>query len=297
MKDMYTFDGSEKAARYTYDLVNESYVSLLKRLQLDFLKGNKKFIGKFSTLVISQSHFLLSLFLLSVNGSTGMMGGNLSHEYHLPATIGDDTLVKCSSCSHAVNKEMLEESSTEKRCPECKSTDLKLTQGIEVGHTFLLGQKYSQLLGANVVMDDGAVKPMTMGCYGIGITRMIAASIEVLSNETDIRWPTPIAPYLVCIIPPKKGSKEFDRADEIVKELYGQLSQVPGLHGNILVDDRSQLTIGKRMMMAKRMGYPAVVVVGSKCLEDQVEVHLVNEGQQANIRPAEVAQHLATLAG
>lgn len=232
--------------------------------------------------------------LLPVNGSTGMMGGNLSHEYHLPATIGDDTLLKCSACSHAINEEMLADS--EKVCPQCKSAELQKTQGIEVGHTFLLGEKYSSLLGANVVLDSGDVKPLTMGCYGIGITRMVAASIEVLATETDIRWPTAIAPYLVCIIPPKKGSREFERAEEIVGELYGQLSQVAGIGSdNILVDDRSQLTIGKRMMMAKRMGYPAVVVVGSKCLDDEVEVHLINEQSQANIRPSDVAQHLKVL--
>lgn len=223
-----------------------------------------------------------------------MMGGNLSHEYHLPATIGDDTLLKCGKCNHAINKEMLEEAA-ERACPECKSTDLETTQGIEVGHTFLLGTKYSSLLGANVVLDDGSVKPLAMGCYGIGITRMIAASIEVLANETDIRWPTAIAPYLVCIIPPKKGSRESERAEEIVRELYDQLVLVPGLKGNILVDDRSQLTIGKRMMMAKRMGYPAVVVVGAKCTEDQVEVHLINEQSQANVSPQEVAQQLKGL--
>lgn len=225
-----------------------------------------------------------------------MMGGNLSHEYHLPASIGDDTLIKCSSCGHAVNKEMLEGDS-DKSCPSCKSPELQLTQGIEVGHTFLLGEKYSSLLGANVVLDDGSVKPLTMGCYGIGITRMIAASIEVLANETDIRWPTAIAPYLVCIIPPKKGSKDFEKAEELVRDLYEQLSAVPGLRGNILVDDRSQLTIGKRMMMAKRMGYPAVVVVGAKAMEEdhpEVEVHLINEeaAAQANVSPTGVAQHL-----
>lgn len=225
-----------------------------------------------------------------------MMGGNLSHEYHLAATIGDDTLCKCSGCGHAINKEMLEGDC----CSSCQSQALEMTQGIEVGHTFLLGEKYSSLLGATVVMDEGTVKPLTMGCYGIGITRTIAASIEVLSNDTDIRWPRAIAPYLVCIIPPKKGSRDCEKADEMVRQLYEQLSQVAGLQGNILVDDRSQLTIGKRMMMAKRMGYPAVVVVGGKALEEQpeVEVHLINEQSQANINPAEVAQHLkAALVG
>lgn len=234
----------------------------------------------------------------SVNGSTGVMGGNLSHEYHLPATIGDDTLVKCNACGHAINKEMLAEQSASAACVQCESTDLNITQGIEVGHTFLLGEKYSSLLGANVVFDDGAVRPMTMGCYGIGITRMIAGSIEVLSSDTDIRWPTAIAPYLVCLIAPKQGSREFERGEQIVRELYEQLSQVPGLRNNILVDDRCQLTIGKRMMMANRMGYPVVVVVGSKCGDDQptVEVHFLNNDQspptQVNVPPQDVAEQL-----
>lgn len=223
------------------------------------------------------------------------MGGNLSHEYHLPATIGDDTLARCVACGHATNKEML--LPTAAACPECQATDLELTQGIEVGHTFLLGDKYSSLLGANVVLDDGTVQPLTMGCYGIGITRTIAASIEVLASETEIRWPTAIAPYLVCLIPPKKGSKESERGEAVAGQLYEQLSQVPGLRGNILVDDRGQLTIGKRMMMAKRMGYPTVVVVGGKVLEEtpQVEVHSITDGTEVILQPGDVAQQVGAL--
>lgn len=232
------------------------------------------------------------------------MGGNMSHEYHLPASIGDDTLVKCTECGYALNKEMLNDASlspqsiaTTTKCSQCQSgSPLQVTQGIEVGHTFLLGEKYSSLLGATVISDDGTIRPLTMGCYGIGITRLVAASVELLSTETDIRWPVPLAPFLVCLIPPKKGSREFERGEQIVDELYAELSKVPALRNNILVDDRSQLTIGKRMMMARRMGYPAVVVAGgAKCMDEEqpvVEVHLIDRAEARNVHPTDVTQEL-----
>lgn len=83
-------------------------------------------------------------------------------------------------------------------------TPLTFTQ---VGHTFLLGDKYSQVLNAVYTTHDGLNQVCQMGCYGIGVSRILAASIEVLSNENDIRWPKLIAPYSVCILGPKVKEK------------------------------------------------------------------------------------------
>lgn len=72
----------------------------------------------------------------------------------------------------------------------------------KVGHTFLLGTRYSEPLNA-MYSDEGKPKPMMMGCYGLGLTRIIATAVETLSNEHELRWPKHIAPYTVCIVPPK----------------------------------------------------------------------------------------------
>lgn len=91
-----------------------------------------------------------------------------------------------------------------------------------------------------------------MGCYGIGITRLIAASVETLSTENEIRWPFSLAPFSVCIIPPKSGSREEESVAHLTDLVYGELTKTDKLTDDIIVDDRIGLTIGKRLLEAKR---------------------------------------------
>lgn len=222
------------------------------------------------------------------------MGGEFSHEYHLPATIGDDTLIKCNKCGHSTNKEIVAD---DKNCEKCQSKDLETTQGIEIGHTFLLNDKYSKTLEANVVLDDGSVLPLFMGCFGIGVTRVVAASIEALSTDTEIRWPPAIAPYLICLIPPKGGSREESLGQAVLEQVYKEADKLPQFSGNVMVDDRVQLTIGKRLLMAKKMGYPLVVVIGSKILDETptVELHFTNTGIHEEYAPNEIVARLSKI--
>lgn len=108
-----------------------------------------------------------------------------------------------------------------------------------------------------------------MGCYGLGVTRILAASIEVLSTEDSIRWPSLIAPYQLCFIPPKRGSKEEEEGAALLERVYDDLAEaLPRLAGDSVLDDRTQLTIGKRLKDADRLGYPYVVVAGKRVCED-----------------------------
>lgn len=93
---------------------------------------------------------------------------------------------------------------------------------------------------------------MQMGCYGIGVTRLIGAAIEKLATDTHLRWPFPIAPFSVCIIPPEKRSKAFNLASHHLEEVHNHLNAIPGLHDSIVVDDRIKVTIGDRFRHAKR---------------------------------------------
>lgn len=122
---------------------------------------------------------------------------------------------------------------------------------------------------------------MVMGCYGLGLTRLLAASLEVLSTDEDLRWPKPLAPYTVCVIPPKENSKESPAAhfaDAIVDNL--RMRNI-----DVIFDDRTQLTIGRRMMDSKRTGYPYVVVVGRCAMQDTplFEFYEINEGRRQDI--------------
>lgn len=91
-----------------------------------------------------------------------------------------------------------------------------------------------------------------MGCYGIGVTRLLAASIESLSQKNEIRWPFALAPYTVCLIPPKDGSKEQTLVNHFTNQIYRELDNVPALKNSVIIDDRCNLTIGKRLIEAKR---------------------------------------------
>lgn len=238
MKDMYTFDASEEAARHTYELVCTAYRSLFKRLGLRCVQ---------------------------VRAATGTIGGTASHEFQLPADIGEDRLVLCPAGHFAANVEMVDEKQT--ACPACGE---KLTQsrGIEVGHTFYLGTKYSSVHNAAFYTPENKLQLAEMGCYGLGVTRILAASIEVLSTEDSIRWPSLIAPYQVCFIPPKKGSRE-ERGAALLEHLYDDVAEaLPRLAGDVVLDDRTQMTIGKRLKDANKLGYPYVVVAGRRVCED-----------------------------
>ncbi|XP_041886699.1 probable proline--tRNA ligase, mitochondrial isoform X1 [Corvus kubaryi] len=239
MKDMYTFDTCEEAARHTYEQVCDAYCSLFTRLGLPFVK---------------------------VQAATGSIGGTTSHEFQLPADIGEDRLVLCPQGHFAANVETLNGEQTS--CPTC-GEKLTETKGIEVGHTFYLGTKYSSV--ANAVFSSAENKPQLaeMGCYGLGVTRILAASIEVLSTEDSIRWPSLIAPFQLCFIPPKRGSKEEEEGAALLEWVYDDLAEaLPHLAGDSVLDDRTQLTIGKRLKDANRLGYPYVVVAGKRVCED-----------------------------
>ncbi|KAI4891913.1 hypothetical protein NFI96_030000 [Prochilodus magdalenae] len=240
MKDMYSFDVTEEAALHTYQSVSHAYSRLLDRLGLKWVK---------------------------VQADTGNIGGTLSHEFHLPADVGEDRLLMCGNCGFSANVETVEPGQAD--CPQCHTAPLSESKGIEVGHTFYLGTKYSQVFNATFTNAQNKLAVAEMGCFGLGVTRILAASIEVLSSEDSIRWPRLLAPYQVCVLPPKKGSKASDAiqlAEELVQSLGNSL---PNLKGEVVLDDRTQLTIGKRLKDANRLGYPYVVVVGQKAMEEQ----------------------------
>ncbi|NWW97120.1 SYPM protein, partial [Rhynochetos jubatus] len=240
MKDMYTFDASEEAARQTYDLVCNAYCSLLDRLGLPFVK---------------------------VRAAAGSIGGTVSHEFQLPADVGEDRLVLCPDGHFAANVETLTREQ-QTSCPTC-GKKLTQTRGIEVGHTFYLGTKYSSVSNAVFYSPDNKPQLLEMGCYGLGVTRILAASIEVLSTEDGIRWPSLIAPYQLCFIPPKRGSKEEEEGAALLEQVYDDLAEaLPHLAGDSVLDDRTQLTIGKRLKDASKLGYPYVVVAGKRVCED-----------------------------
>lgn len=249
MLDAYGAHSTEDCALQVYSTVSEAYRKLFEKLQLPIYR---------------------------VTAPSGDMGGSVSHEWQLPADAGEDQLSVCSNCSHTT----LEAKDICEKCGQKTS----FVQSIEVGHTFILGTKYSTPLEANHTPPKGAAKPIIMSCYGIGITRLLAASLEALSTDKCLRWPKLIAPYTICIIGPKEGSKEWESHGwDAICRLHDTIAQSTPYCEDILIDDRHHLTIGKRLMMADRMGYPFIVVCGKSTQESppRYEVHAISSADSS----------------
>ncbi len=148
-------------------------------------------------------------------------------------------------------------------CPRC-GKPIKTAQGIEVGHIFKLGTKYSKALGLTALNENGEKVTVTMGCYGIGVTRCLSAAIEQNYDENGIIWPDAIAPYHVCVVPVNyKDEEQMKKAEEI----YNTLSE-SGI--DVLLDDRSERA-GVKFKDCDLIGIPLRIVVGKRISEDLVE--------------------------
>ncbi|EXJ16243.1 proline--tRNA ligase [Imhoffiella purpurea] len=145
--------------------------------------------------------------------------------------------------------------------PDGKGT-LTIARGIEVGHIFQLGRKYSEAMKTTVLGEDGKAVTLTMGCYGIGVSRVVAAAIEQHHDDRGICWPEPIAPFEVALLPMKLG-KSF-RVREATEQLYADL-QAAGIE--VLLDDRDARP-GFMFADMELIGIPHRIVVGDKGLDD-----------------------------
>ena len=168
-------------------------------------------------------------------------------------------------------------------CPVCGG-HIEMKKGIEVGQVFKLGTKYSEALGCNFLDQNGKSHPMVMGCYGIGVTRTVAASIEQNHDEDGIIWPINIAPYEAVIVPFNTKDEEVMKA---AKELYEALNTS---RDEIVLDDRKGRA-GPKFKDADLIGYPVRVTIGKKLKENgTVEIKIRRTGEVIEVPFAEAAE-------
>lgn len=167
-------------------------------------------------------------------------------------------------------------------CPHCGAM-LKMTRGIEAGQVFTLGTKYSEALHATFLDENGREKPLFMGCYGIGVSRTMAAAIEQNNDENGIIWPRAIAPFEVVVVPVNaKNDAQLNIAEKIYTELKDK-----GV--DVLLDDRKERA-GVKFKDADLIGYPLRITVGPKAVdEDSVELKVRRNGDMVNVSGAEAA--------
>ena len=256
MKDSYSFNIDEESLQETYLIMRETYKKVLERIGLEY---------KISA------------------ADSGAIGGDSSEEFHVLAENGEDTIAISDSSEFAINTELLlkdgEDISTleGKPSPDGNGT-IQIKKGIEVGHIFKLGKLYAESMKASVLNSDGNASTLFMGCYGIGVSRLVAAAIEQNHDEKGIVWPHSIAPFDINII-----SIGYDKNKDIAKastDLYKELSE---MNYSVLLDDRKD-GYGVKIKDSELIGIPLNIVIGKKFTEDN-EVELIGRNGETSTNP------------
>lgn len=168
------------------------------------------------------------------------------------------------------------------------SGPLELARGIEIAHVFALGRKYAESLDLKVLDQNGKAVTVTMGSYGLGVTRVLAALAEKNCDEVGLTWPATIAPYHVHVVATGKDSAVFDAAESLATELSEAGVEV-------LYDDRPKVSPGVKFADAEILGMPYIVVVGRGLASGVVEVRDRRSGERAEMDPGAAVAHLSEL--
>jgi prolyl-tRNA synthetase len=165
-------------------------------------------------------------------------------------------------------------------CPSCGGS-LTLARGIEIGHIFQLGRKYADALGLKVLDEKGELVTVTMGSYGIGVSRAVAAIAEQSHDDKGLIWPREIAPADIHLIATGKSDEPFEAAEDLAARL-------DGVGVRVLYDDRRGVSPGVKFNDSELLGIPTIVVVGKRLAEGFVEVKDRRTGAREDV-PVETA--------
>ncbi|MEM1371637.1 MAG: proline--tRNA ligase, partial [Pseudomonadota bacterium] len=272
MKDAYSFDLTPEAARHTYQRMFTAYLRTFARMGLKSIP---------------------------MAADTGPIGGDLSHEFIILADTGESA-VYCHSdlldgaipsadtdfdadlspvfdawtSQYAATEDMHEPARFEAEVPEDKRVSAR---GIEVGHIFFFGTKYSEPMGARVQGPAGDMVTLQMGSYGVGVSRLVGAIIEACHDDNGIKWPVPVAPFEVGLINLRSGDAATDAA---CADLYSQL-QTAGI--DVLYDDTADRA-GAKFTTMDLIGLPYQLVVGPKGVKaGEVEVKTRSSGSKETL--------------
>ena len=229
MKDAYSFHANQESLDEAYEMYKNAYNNIFKNLMLDFT---------------------------IVDADSGNIGGNESNEFHVIADTGEDDLLlddQLKGMNIEIAKVKYGEDDLEALI---KKTNLTHKKGIEVGHIFKLGQKYSETMKAKVTTKDSKTVDMFMGCYGIGVTRIVAAAIEQLHDNKGIIWPASITPFNTVIIEIDgyKNSNVRTYCESVYKSFIEKDIET-------IYDDRDA-NLGKKIKDWELIGIPNIVIIG-----------------------------------
>ncbi|KRO35084.1 MAG: proline--tRNA ligase [SAR86 cluster bacterium BACL1 MAG-120828-bin5] len=240
MKDAYSFNLDEESLQDTYLTMRNTYKKILERIGLEYK---------------------------IVQADSGAIGGEVSEEFHVLAENGEDTIAISDASEFAINTELLlkegeDINSLEGQPSPDGNGKIVIKKGIEVGHIFQLGKVYTEAMQVNVQSQEGRAVDLFMGCYGIGVSRLVAAAIEQHHDDQGIIWPESIAPFEVNIVA-IGYTKEIKIADA-ANELCATLKSIGY---KVIVDDRKD-GYGTKIKDAELIGIPINIIIGNKYLEN-----------------------------
>lgn len=239
MKDMYSFHENQEDFDRFYAVAKRAYLKVYERLGL---------VAKVT------------------EASGGGFSEKISYEFMVLTDAGEDDIVYCDACDFCANAEIAKEKKGG-TCPRCGENGLKEARASEVGNVFDLGRKYGKDFGLGFTDREGKKQYPVMGCYGIGISRLVGVVVEKYHDERGIVWPEPVAPFRAHLLSIGKGGETLQKYAEGV---YHQLV-ASGIE--TLYDDRAAATPGEKFVDADLIGIPYRVVVSEKTLkEGKVEI-------------------------
>ncbi len=250
MKDAYSFDADEEGLEENYSRMLDAYNRIFKECDLS---------------------------VVVATADSGVMGGSTSHEFMAPADIGEDVLFYCSKCDNYFREQGC--------CDKCKN-DLNPKKMIELGHVFKLGTKYSKAQEAYFLNKEGKRCPFIMGCYGIGVSRIISAVVEQSHDEKGIIWPNSLAPFELNLVILDLNNKELlEQALEVEAIL-----RTEGL--TVLIDDRDE-PAGVKFNDAYLLGIPYILILGKKFLNTgKFELERRKTGEKFSFSKQELIKYL-----
>ena len=240
MKDAYSFHADKNCLDKSYNSYKQAYGNIFKRLGLNFTV---------------------------VSADSGNIGGDESHEYHVIADTGEDDLL-ISDSGDGMNVEIAKEKYSLENLDELiDKTSMKHKKGIEVGHIFKLGQKYTKSMDTKITYENGTMNNIFMGCYGIGVTRIVAAAIEQNHDDSGIIWPITISPFKCVIIEidASKNNSVRNQSDLLYKMLRDK-------NVDVIVDNRD-VGFGIKMKDWELIGIPHFFIVGKNEATKNIVTH------------------------
>jgi len=283
MKDLYSFHRDENELDKYYEKVKAAYFRIFKRVGL----------GKLTVLTFA----------------SGGTFSKYSHEFQTLSPVGEDKIYLCEKCQVAINQEIIHAKSAPpptasamqtrpyeyiSSCPKCGNKNLKKERAIEVGNIFKLKTKYSSPFNLKYRDEKGEEKEVIMGCYGIGLTRLMGTIVEVYHDDKGIIWPKSVAPYQVHLINLGKFDKTKKFADKIYHSLSAYGRSTVGRQKNnieILYDDRQEVSAGEKLIEADLIGIPYRLIVSEKTGK-RIEIKKRNEKKMKLVREKELVKLL-----